>query len=402
MDINSRINNYFQNYKSYMEAARIAEKKGNIEGARKLYLSAANALCDMAELESGETKRSRVLHAEEVMKKAESLGTTRVSSVPEKKIQEKPTQNKREAPAAPVSKQNTTEDNDDNPWKSEGIPTTSFDDVVGMEDVKKLVRERIIGKILHPELYDQYRIEGGTGILLFGLPGTGKTTIARAIAHELNAPLYLVYPSAVKDKYVGESEKKVKLLFDKARSTPVSIIFFDDIDTIGVDRKDDVNHNNSIIGEMINQMDGYNKNENTILLLAATNRPWAIDSALMRGRRFEHHLYVPLPNHEARAALIQKSIKDVPVDPDLDVDKISDLMAGYNGSDIVTVVMSVKVAAVNRTLENMNKGENEQSPITFDDFTDAIANHQSSVNPKDITQMRKYAEEMNIQLPDEM
>lgn len=166
MDINSRINNYFQNYKSYMEAARIAEKKGNIEGARKLYLSAANALCDMAELESGETKRSRVLHAEEVMKKAESLGTTRVSSVPEKKIQEKPTQNKREAPAAPVSKQNTTEDNDDNPWKSEGIPTTSFDDVVGMEDVKKLVRERIIGKILHPELYDQYRIEGGTGILL--------------------------------------------------------------------------------------------------------------------------------------------------------------------------------------------------------------------------------------------
>ena len=99
---------------------------------------------------------------------------------------------------------------DDNPWKSEGIPDTTFDDVVGMEDVKKLIRTRVIDQIRYPELYSRYGIKGGTGVLLFGLPGTGKTTIARAIAHEIGAPLFTVQVSDILNKWVGESEKRIR------------------------------------------------------------------------------------------------------------------------------------------------------------------------------------------------
>lgn len=393
MDVDAKISSCYQSYKAEFKAAKITEQKGNIEAACKLYKRAARNLCEMAQLETGEIRRQRVMHAESIMKKAKELEESKPVSM------RKPSDNS--SATATRTVQNDTDD--DNPWVSEGIPSTTFDDVIGMEDVKKLIRERVIDQIMFPELYEQFGVKGGTGLLLFGLPGTGKTTIARAIAHEIGAPLYTVQLSDVLNKWLGESEKRISQLFDKARSTPTALIFFDDFDALGMARTDDGNHNNKIIVELINQIQGFHKNDNTIVLLAATNRPWMIDSALLRGGRFEHHIYVPLPNHEARIMLTKKRLGTAPVDPDIDMDCVSNLFSGYNGADVVSVVDSAKVTALQRSKEHYRQnGENILSAVTFDDFARAAANHKSSVNANDITQMRNYAAERDIALPDEM
>ena len=215
MDNNDRINRYYNNYKADLEAAKLAERRNNIEGARKLYRQAAMDLCKMAELESGETKRQRIMHAEQIKSIADNLEKAAVplkdgagTSLTEK--------------SGARTEKGKADGGEENLWKSEGIPDTSFDDVVGMEDVKHLIRTRVIDQIKYPDLYSKYGLKGGTGVLLFGLPGTGKTTIARAIAHEIGAPLYTVQLSDVLSKWVGESEKRIRQLFDAARSSPTA------------------------------------------------------------------------------------------------------------------------------------------------------------------------------------
>ncbi len=398
MDANTRVNMYFQEYKADMSAARIAEQKGNIEGACRLYRQAALALCEMANMESGETRKQRVAHAEQILSMVEQLRNK--PSVPTASGSSIRPQGKAEN--IPVS--GTSGDEGENLWKSEGVPDTTFDDVVGMENVKELIRTRVIDQIRFPELYEEYGLKGGTGVLLFGLPGTGKTTIARAIAHEINAPLYTVQSSDVLSKWVGESEKRIKQLFDAARTTPTALIFFDDFDALGAERREDSNstHGNKIIVELINQMDGFRKNTNTIVLLAATNKPWMIDSALMRPGRFEHHIYVPLANHEARKMLIRKNLGSAPVQPELDMDRISDLLKGYNGADIVSVVKGAKIASLQRSKELKESGQDETSPVTLEDFLNAISEHHSSVDPDDIVKLRQYSESRGIELPEEL
>ena len=399
MGVNEKISLYYNEYKANYDTAREAQRRGNIDGARQLYREAALYLCKMAELESGETRRQRIYHAEQVMNLANNLSEAKPGVSNDAPGSNKPAiGGNNGAIPNPLDQQAS----DDNPWKSEGIPDTTFDDVVGMEDVKELIRSRVIDQIKYPELYAQYGLKGGTGVLLFGLPGTGKTTIARAIAHEINAPLYTVLLSDVLSKWVGESEKLIKQLFEKARSSKTSLIFFDDFDSLGMQRQDDGNHNNKIIVELINQMDGFKKNQNTIVLLAATNKPWMIDSALMRPGRFEHHIYVPLANHDARIMLIKKNLGEVPVEEGLDYDRISDLLKGYNGADIVSVVKGAKVRALQRSKEMLDKGEDGTSPVSEIDFEEAANAHKSSVDPQDVARLREYAVQRDIKLPEEL
>ena len=396
MDNNDRINRYYNNYKADLEAAKLAERRNNIEGARKLYRQAAMDLCKMAELESGETKRQRIMHAEQIKSIADNLEKAAVS------LKDGRGTSQTEKNCARTEK-GKADAGEENMWKSEGIPDTSFDDVVGMEDVKHLIRTRVIDQIKYPDLYSKYGLKGGTGVLLFGLPGTGKTTIARAIAHEIGAPLYTVQLSDVLSKWVGESEKRIRQLFDAARSSPTALIFFDDFDALGMERQEEGNgNNNKVIVELINQMDGFRRNENTIVLLAATNKPWMIDSALMRPGRFEHHIYVPLANHEARIMLVKKVLGSVPIDADLDFDRVSDLLKGYNGADIVSVVNGAKIAAVQRSKSYIENGEDRISRISYDDLASSAEAHKTSVDPGDIVKIRQYASERGITLPEEL
>ncbi len=389
MDNSSRTNRYYHNYLADREAAETAESRGNLKGARILYREAALELLNMAELETGETKRLHFQMAEEMKARADRTGKE-PAAVPSGGTG---------GAGTPGSAGGT----EGNMWKSEGIPDTSFDDVVGMEDVKQLIRTRVIDQIKYPELYSRFGLKGGTGVLLFGLPGTGKTTIARAIAHEIGAPLYTVQLSDVLSKWVGESQQRIRQLFDAARAQPAALIFFDDFDALGKTRQEEGNgHQNQVIVELINQMDGFRRNTNTIVLLAATNKPWMIDSALMRPGRLEHHIYVPLLNHEARILLVRKTLDSVPADPDLDMDRVGSLLKGYNGADIVSVVKSAKFAALERSKESFRSGENRISAVCYADLAEAAENHRSSVDPRDIAEMRKYAADWDIRLPEDL
>lgn len=392
MDVNTRINLLYQQYQADYDVAKEAQRRGNIEGARKLYRSAAKALVEIALLESGATQQNRLMQAEHIKSIADNLG----------KPQEPVPAAAANTPGQPAAQKDNQTAGDDNPWESEGIPDTTFDDVVGMEDVKQLIRTHVIDQIKDPELYKTYGLDGGLGVLLYGLPGTGKTTIARAISHEINAPMYVVGLSDVLSKWVGESERLISQLFDKARESEVSVILFDDVDALGSERKDDGNHNNKIIVELINQMDGFRKNTNTIVLLASSNRPWMIDPALMRHGRFGHHLYVPLPNREARILLVRKKLGNVPVDPAMDFGMVSDLLKGYNGADISAVVNSAKVAAVQRTKALKAQGINQLSPVGYADFVNVTATYKSSVNANDVARLKDYARKQGLTLPEEM
>lgn len=392
MDVNTRINLLYQQYQADYDVAKEAQRRGNIEGARKLYRSAAKALVEIALLESGATQQNRLMQAEHIKSIADNLGKP-PEPIPSAAAN---------TPGQPAAQKDNPGTGDDNPWESEGIPDTTFDDVVGMEDVKQLIRTHVIDQIKDPELYKTYGLDGGLGVLLYGLPGTGKTTIARAISHEINAPMYVVGLSDVLSKWVGESERLISQLFDKARESEVSVILFDDVDALGSERKDDGNHNNKIIVELINQMDGFRKNTNTIVLLASSNRPWMIDPALMRHGRFGHHLYVPLPNREARILLVRKKLGNVPVDPAMDFGMVSDLLKGYNGADISAVVNSAKVAAVQRTKALKAQGINQLSPVGYADFVNVTATYKSSVNANDVARLKDYARKQGLTLPEEM
>ncbi|MCL1935432.1 MAG: ATP-binding protein [Defluviitaleaceae bacterium] len=206
------------------------------------------------------------------------------------------------------------------------INTQGFASVAGLDDVKEAMQRRIIDPIKHPELYDKYRISRGGCILLYGPSGNGKTLIARALASEINAKFLSVRCSDIISKYYGDSEKNIKNFFEEARKEQISVIFFDEFDAIASSR----NTTNSevmqrIVNEILSQIDGFikHKEENTLLLLASTNRPWAIDSAIMRSRRFDQKIYIPLPDEKARKYILQKSFEGIPVEEMMDIGEIS-------------------------------------------------------------------------------
>ena len=177
----------------------------------------------------------------------------------------------------------------------------TFADIAGLEDVKEAIRELIITPFRRADLYKRFGMETGGGVLLYGPPGTGKTMLAQAIATEVDAAFFSVKGSDLISKYVGESEQNVKKLFKAARSLPVSVIFFDEFEVIGRARGNDLQPwSDKLLSELLAQMQGFEKSEGTLLVLAATNMPWTIDSALLRPGRFNRKIYVSLPDSPAR------------------------------------------------------------------------------------------------------
>ncbi|MBQ5483301.1 MAG: AAA family ATPase, partial [Candidatus Methanomethylophilus sp.] len=189
----------------------------------------------------------------------------------------------------------------------------TFADIAGLEDVKEAIRELIITPFRRADLYKRFGMETGGGVLLYGPPGTGKTMLAQAIATEVDAAFFSVKGSDLISKYVGESEQNVKKLFKAARSLPVSVIFFDEFEVIGRARGNDLQPwSDKLLSELLAQMQGFEKSEGTLLVLAATNMPWTIDSALLRPGRFNRKIYVSLPDSPAREQIVRNCLTGLP------------------------------------------------------------------------------------------
>ncbi len=272
--------------------------------------------------------------------------------------------------------------------KATKVQDVLFDDVVGLEEVKELVFDKAINPRKHPELYQQFHIKTGGGILMYGPPGTGKTMIAKAIANEIGATFYAVKCSDLMSKYFGASEKNIRELFDKARSQKSAVIFFDELEAFAADR--DNAHNgamNRIVPELLTQIQGVNeeKKGNTLLLIAATNKPWLIDSAFLRPGRFDERIYVGLPNLEARAELIQHCIEDVP-NEDLDVDELAERLEGMNGADITYIVEKAKMLTLKRAM----KRKSTEERVQMQDFDKVLKDYKSSVIPMELDRIRRW------------
>lgn len=290
---------------------------------------------------------------------------------------------------------NTSEDIGDGEKNSKPTPMKkdtqiSFDDIVGLEDAKRAFREKVINAFEHKELYEKYGKKVGGGILLYGLPGTGKTMFAEAASNETGSLFLDIKCSDIKSKWYGESESKVKSIFEKARKAKRAIIFFDEFEAIGAKRTEDCSGgNNDLVPQILVEMQGYGSNSatSTVLVIAATNKPWAIDSAFLRPGRFDEKIYIPLPDFEARKKMFEIKLHSIP-QKGLDYDYLAQITDGFNGADIGAFCDKLKMIVINRSIET-----NEEYPIEMSDVEVVKDMIKSSVSQEDVELLLEFKQQ---------
>lgn len=270
-------------------------------------------------------------------------------------------------------------------------PKVSWDDVIGLEDAKKSIRESIVYPVKRPDLFP---LGWPKGILLYGPPGCGKTLLAAAVASEIDATFYYVDAASIISKWLGESEKNVARLFSSARKSVSkdrpAIIFIDEIDSLTSIHQVEVGGETRARNQILKEMDGLSeksKNEH-LYVIGATNKPWDLDEPFIR--RFQKRIYVPLPNKENRLALFKHYTKDLALSNDVDFEELAILTNGYSGNDIRDICMSVQIKVVRELFES-GAAEKGMKPrlINMFDFLEAIKIRRPSVSFESI---RKYEE----------
>jgi len=224
-------------------------------------------------------------------------------------------------------------------------PNVKWDDVAGLFQAKEALKEAVILPIKFPQLFTGKR-KPWKGILLYGPPGTGKSYLAKAVATEANSTFFSISSSDLVSKWLGESEKLVKNLFEMARESKPSIIFVDEIDSLCSSRSDSESESaRRIKTEFLVQMNGVGNDTEGVLVLAATNIPWALDAAIRR--RFEKRIYIPLPEAAARAKMFQIHLGKTPQSLSSDNFKqLGDMTEGYSGSDVSIIVRDAMMQPV--------------------------------------------------------
>lgn len=369
----------FDAFNLYYNKGVEAKESGNIKFAKSQFLLASETLLKLAKNSKGDLKKARFDRATRLLDYSESLQENQ----PAEKV------------SGSVKQRTDSSDETATKWVEESIPGIRFVDVAGLDDVKASVNERIILPMKYKEIYKKFKRKAGGGILMYGLPGTGKTLIAKAIAGEVGAKFYSVKCSDIMSKWFGEAEKNVRNLFTEAKKNEASVIFFDEFESIGSERDASNPVMARLIPELLSQMNGFNESENVLLFIAATNRPWDIDSAFLRPGRFNELQYIPLPDFAARLYLLNKTYKDLPMAEDIDLNEIATLTEGFNGADIVEFCEQSKTRPIMRAIQN---GENQYEQITKEDIDFAVKKVHSSVREKDIKLLEDFRNDISDNL----
>jgi transitional endoplasmic reticulum ATPase len=229
--------------------------------------------------------------------------------------------------------------------------TKTFADVGGLAEVKKDINRKIILPFKQPALFNKFKRKSGGGILLYGPPGCGKTMLARATAGEVGAAFVSIEIAEILDMYVGQSEKRLSSAFATARASKPTVLFFDEIEALAARRRfGESNTGASMVSTFLNEFDGVHADNEGVLVLAATNVPWAIDAAFRRPGRFDRILFIPPPDREARLAILDLALKDRPHEG-LNLEVLAHATSGFSGADLVGIVESACDLAIEESLE---------------------------------------------------
>lgn len=225
-------------------------------------------------------------------------------------------------------------------------PDTDFDDVGGLAEAKATLTESVEWPLTHPELFAATNTDPPSGILLYGPPGTGKTLLARAVASESEANFIHVAGPELLDRYVGESERAVRKLFERARQSAPTIVFFDEIDAIAAQRSADSHEvSERVVSQLLAEMDGLAENPH-VIVIAATNRREALDPALIRPGRFESQVLVPLPDTTARREILEIHFAGKPLADSVDLDTLATELEGFSGADLAALARQSSLSAI--------------------------------------------------------
>jgi len=224
-------------------------------------------------------------------------------------------------------------------------PAKTFDDVGGLEAAKRKLEEAVTWPLSYAELFEATATDPPSGVLLYGPPGTGKTLLATALAGESEVNFIRVAGPELLDKYVGESEKAVREVFERARQASPAIVFFDEIDAIATQRGGGDEATERVVSQLLTELDGSAEDPN-VVVIAATNRKEALDPALLRPGRLEEHVPVPEPGEGERRAILAVHTSDKPIAEDVDLDGLAAETTGYSGADLESLVRGASMRAI--------------------------------------------------------
>jgi transitional endoplasmic reticulum ATPase len=252
-------------------------------------------------------------------------------------------------------------------------PDITFEDVGGMDQVKKEIELKIIRPLQHPELYKAYGKKIGGGILLYGPPGCGKTYLAKATAGQIKSKFISVTLNDILDMWVGNSEKNLHDIFELARENAPCVLFIDEIDALGASRSDmKQSSSRQLINQFLQELDGIDNNNDGILILGATNTPWNLDPAFRRPGRFDRIIFVPPPDEASRETILRLKLNNKPTG-NIDVKELAHQLNHYSGADIDAVID----IAIEQKLESAFE-DGIPKPIETKDLIQAVKKHKPS------------------------
>jgi len=262
--------------------------------------------------------------------------------------------------------------------EGKGLPRTTYEDVGGLREEIQRVREMVELPLRHPELFQRLGIEPPKGVLLHGPPGCGKTLLARAVANESEANFFSINGPEIMSKFYGESEARLREIFQQAQQNAPSIIFIDELDAIAPKREEVTGEvERRVVAQLLALMDGLSGRGN-VIVIGATNRPSALDPALRRPGRFDREIEIGVPDKQGRYEVIQIHTRGMPLAEDVDLKKLAEMSHGYTGADLSSLGRETAMKALRRYLPQIDLEEERVPPsvldkmqVTMEDFNNA-------------------------------